>query len=540
MSKMDRKVKEEYKNKNKVVNFMNGISYNVNPILTLKMVTASSIFGEPQYYRDGEFAPKTARDGIFTAYRYGEISKDIIFDDMEGKKTSEIMEDVIDKALDYDFLETLKWAETLRYEYNMRLNPQIIMVRAAKHPKRKEFTKQNPKLFDNINQKVMSRADEPASQLTYWLYRNKSKNSIPSILKRGWAKRLSNATKYELYKYKNKGIGIIDTVRICHANSEYIDELMQTGNLTVEEKTWESLRSQNFTWKEILKEINLGHMALLRNLRGIFSEIDDKDFCIEIMDKLKKGVKNGKQFPFRYFSAMKAIQNFDINHKALILNTLEECIDISLQNMPRLKGKTMCLSDNSGSAWCTFQSEYGTMTIAEIDNLSSVITAALSDEGYVGKFGDKLKNFSILKRNGILSTAEKISLDKGKDVGLNTENGIWLFFDEAIKKKNNWDNIFIYSDQQAGHGGLYGTDSSKYKEYSIHNGRYIDVYKLIKKYRKEVNPKVNIYSVQTAGYSNVVVPENCYRTSILYGWTGNEIVYADIINKLWDECEKNN
>ena len=36
-----------------VVNFMQGESYRIGPLDTLKMVTASSIFGEPSYYRAG-------------------------------------------------------------------------------------------------------------------------------------------------------------------------------------------------------------------------------------------------------------------------------------------------------------------------------------------------------------------------------------------------------------------------------------------------------------------------------------------------------
>ena len=36
-----------------VKNFMGGDSYVINPLDTLKMITASSIFGEPSYYRDG-------------------------------------------------------------------------------------------------------------------------------------------------------------------------------------------------------------------------------------------------------------------------------------------------------------------------------------------------------------------------------------------------------------------------------------------------------------------------------------------------------
>lgn len=535
---MAKKVKE---NSKAVNNFMNGISYKVNPLETLKIVTASSIFGEPQYYRRGEFAEAKIRDGIFKSSYLPLLKDDLIFKDFDGKKTSDIMEEVIDNSLDFDFDGTLKWAKELRTKFNMRLNPQIIMVRASIHSKRKGYTQTHKGEFDKINQIIMSRADEPASQLTYWLYKNNNKNKIPSILKRSWAKKLSSTSRYELYKYKNKGIGLIDTIRICHANSKYIDELMKTGTIEIEQNktTWEALRSEGKGWNEIINTIDIQHMALLRNLRGIFTEIDNREATLKLLDKLKLGVLKGKQFPFRYFSAIKAIQNSNVYNKILICDTLEECIDISTSNLPKLAGKTICLSDNSGSAWGTFNSEYGSVTIAEIDNLSSVITAFNSDEGYVGKFGDKIEYYPILKRNGILNQAQTICADGYKKIGGNTENGIWLFFSNAIKNKEHWDNIFIYSDQQAGHGGLYGINSSEYSNYRFDSkSKYIDIYKLICEYRK-INPNVNVFSIQTAGYNNVLVPENCYRTSILYGWTGKELIYADIINTLWDNICNN-
>lgn len=535
---MAKKVKE---NSKAVNNFMNGISYKVNPLETLKIVTASSIFGEPQYYRRGEFAEAKIRDGIFKSSYLPLLKDDLIFKDFDGKKTSDIMEEVIDNSLDFDFDGTLKWAKELRTKFNMRLNPQIIMVRASIHSKRKGYTQTHKGEFDKINQIIMSRADEPASQLTYWLYKNNNKNKIPSILKRSWAKKLSATSRYELYKYKNKGIGLIDTIRICHANSKYIDELMKTGTIEIEQNktTWEALRSEGKSWNKIINTIDIQHMALLRNLRGIFTEIDDREATLKLLDKLKLGVLKGKQFPFRYFSAIKAIQNSNVYNKILICDTLEECIDISTSNLPKLTGKTICLSDNSGSAWGTFNSEYGSVTIAEIDNLSSVITAFNSDEGYVGKFGDKIEYYPISKRNGILNQTQTICADGYEKIGGNTENGIWLFFSNAIKNKEHWDNIFIYSDQQAGHGGLYGINSSEYSNYRFDSkSKYIDIYKLICEYRK-INPNVNVFSIQTAGYNNILVPENCYRTSILYGWTGKELIYADIINSLWDNICNN-
>ncbi|MCL2310947.1 MAG: hypothetical protein FWC41_00450 [Firmicutes bacterium] len=539
------KMVKSLENKNKVTNFMGGISYEINPLDTLKMITASSIFGEPAYYRTGEFETKKIID---SAYKINElfVNYSIIDKRYEGKKTSDIMENAIDAALTYDFKATLEWAIVLRHDYYMRLNPQVIMVRASTHPDRIKFTKKYPGDFNRINKLVMSRADEPATQLTYWLYRAKSKKKIPSILKRSWANKLSSLSRYELYKYKNAGLGIIDTVRVCHANSKDIDELMKTGTLKMaeEKSTWETLRSQGKSWLEIINTIDLPSMALTRNIRGIFTEINNINICHDLMNKLKVRVGRGKQFPFRYWSAMKAIElASDVNHKSIILDTLEECIDIAIKQLPKLEGKTMCLSDNSGSAWGTFNSEYGSVTIAEIDNLSSVITAMNSDEGYVGKFGDRLIIKSVLKRNGALSQTRELTRNRDSDVGGSTENGIWLFFDNAIQKKVHWDNIFIYSDQQAGHGGLYGTDED-FKKYKVKgfavgtNSRYIDVNKLIVAYRKEVNPKVNVFSIQTAGYDNVCIPEYGYRTNILYGWTGKELQFAKTIIDFWNDKEK--
>lgn len=547
MSKMSKAVKAERAKKelhleNAVENFMGGTSYKLDPLETLKMISASSIFGEPSYYRDSEtsesYSSRITRK--FEPYFIDAFMKDF-YSGVSKKSTDKIFTEAIDKALDFDFGKTIEFAAELRNNYFMRLNPQVIMVRAAIHPKRAEFTSKNPGKFAEIEKKVMSRADEPLTQLTYYMHLNGDKNKLPTILKKSIAEKLSSLKKYDVNKYKNSEIGMINAVRISHAHSEVLDELMKTGSVEVEtgDKTWEQKRSAGACWEDILMEDTFGHMALLRNLRNIFTEIDDIELCKKTMDKLKKGVKNGKQFPYRYYNAYKMIENSSVNHKSIILDALEECIDISIDNLPKLKGKTMCLSDNSGSAWGGFTSEYGSTVVAEIDNLSSVITGMCSDEAEVGKFGDKLIKFPISKRNGALSQAKALTEKRYSDVGGNTEGGIWIFFRDAIKNKTKYDNIFIYSDMQAGTGGLYGTveHKSEYRnEFSV-NGGYINVYALINKYRKEVNPKVNVYTVQTAGYDNNLIPVNNYRNTILYGWTGKESLYADKMNAFWDEVD---
>ena len=356
---------------------------------------------------------------------------------------------------------------------------------------------------------------------------------------------MSSLSAYAVNKYKNAEIGMINAVRLTHANSKVIDELMRTGTVTVteEQQTWEQKRSSGMLWREIVETTNLGHMAMLRNLRNVFSEVDDIQFCMAYLEKLKNGVPEGKQFPFRYYSAYQAVQKEkDIYCKEEILKALEECLDIAIANMPVLKGKTMCLSDNSGSAWGAITSEYGSVTIAEIDNLSSVIAAVCSEEGEVGKFGNLLKRFPVAK-TGILQQAEQITKGGYADVGGETEGGIWKFFRDAIKHKEYYDNIFIFSDQQAGTGGLYGTkeDTAEYRKSGYYCGggyfTFVNVYKLILDYRRKVNPKVNVFSVQTAGYHNILLPQMSYRCAMLTGWTGKEIPFAAEYIRQWNQLE---
>jgi hypothetical protein len=186
----------------------------------------------------------------------------------------------------------------------------------------------------------------------------------------------------------------------------------------------------------------------------------------------------------------------------------------------------MSLTDNSGSALGTTTSKYGSVKVNEIANLTGVLTGMVSKEGYVGIFGDRLDVMPIRKKSSIfdqVATANR----KGNGIGGGTENGIWLFFDKAIRQKEHWDHIFIYSDMQAGHGGLYGLNPLDYKDAQWpNNQRNIDVPTLINKYREEVNPNVMVFCVQVAGYQDTIVPEFYDKTYILGGWSDGVLKFA--------------
>lgn len=509
----------------KVKNFMDGNSYEGNPLTTLKIISASSIFGEPKYYIGNNSTRITNIINFLANDNF------MFFMQMKFDSVEDIMEAAIDRALEYDFKATLEYAIRLRNEFNMRLNPQIIFMRAAIHKDRAKFNEEHPGLMREVGKAIIVRPDDMKNQLDYYVSENGSKKLLPGVVKRIWTERLTNMSEYQVAKYKAKGI--IDLTRIANTRkirlkNKAINTLMETGTIKLDEsnQTWEKLKSEGKNWEEILKTIKVPHMALLRNLRKIEEEVEDARLLDNVAKWLVAGVERGRQFPFRYYTALQHVNSSRFE------KALKDCMDAAMANFPTLKGKTMSLSDNSGSAWGSFNSEYGTITVAEIGNLSSVMTAINSDEGYVGAFGDKLNAFKIDSDN-VLTMHNKLN-SEGKKVGASTENGIWLFWDQAIKNKEHWDNVFIYSDMQAGHGGLFGLNISAYRE-SSYNGRYIDVIALINKYREEVNPKVNVFSVQTAGYSNSVMPETAYRTAILTGWTGKEAVYAAEMINIWEE-----
>jgi hypothetical protein len=162
--------------------------------------------------------------------------------------------------------------------------------------------------------------------------------------------------------------------------------------------------------------------------------------------------------------------------------------------------------------------------------------------GHIGVFGDALKIYTVDKQKPLLKQLTKIN-KLGSTVGGGTENGIWIFFKDSLLQKRKYDNIFIYSDMQAGHGGLYGCDKIDEQFLIKTNGnhsdtKYIDVLELTSEYRKIVYSKVNMFSVQIAGYDNSVLPECIYRGAVLAGWTGKEVVYAHELISLWNDIEK--
>lgn len=508
-------------------NWMAGISYDVsNPLVKLRMAAASCFFGEPKYYGEGRVADaghRAASAKSIVAKLAKSLGLGLPVEWVEQPKSS-MLEKAIDEALTYDPKGTLEIAVALRHEDDIRVTPQVIMVRAAHHDKVRGTS-----LIREYAPKIMVRADEPSTQLAYQVQMYGGK-PIPNSLKRAWKAFMERQGEYQLAKYRMESRlkKTVDVINVCHAKSDAIDKLMK-GTLKLEENTWESLISAKGStkeaWSEALDKFLLnpkGHMALLRNLRNLDSHglVDAK-----VLQALKDGVAAGNQLPFRYWSAYNAMKA-QSGVSGAILDAVEDCLKLSVSNVPHFEGKVASLCDNSGSAQGATTSELGSVKVNHIANLTGVITGMASEDGYVGIFGDKLDMQPVRKNSSIFDQVEKLN-HIGAGIGQGTENGIWLFWDKAIKEKQHWDHVFIYSDMQAGHGGLYGLDASQYRGYTWGgSGKYIDVAKLVADYRAQVNKNVMVYMIQVAGYDDTLVPEVYDKTVVLGGWGSGILKYA--------------
>jgi len=374
---------------------------------------------------------------------------------------------------------------------------------------------------------IIKRADEPATVVAYYISKHGSKKNFPVALKRALKDTLEGYKDYHLAKYRmeNRVVKTVDAVRISHATSDSISKLMK-GELKLKEDTWESIISLEGSTKEAWTKAvdKMGHMALLRNIRNLVKAgVSEKVWLQKLID----GSETGMQLPFRYFSAY----NANSDAPASVQDAIETCLEKSLKNLPYFKGKVMSLVDNSGSTGGTPISSMSGVKVNQIGNLMGVLTSKVSDDGYVGVFGDRLEVKTIRKKSSVFDSHKEVN-QLGKTIGGGTEHGIWLFWDKAIKEKQHWDNVFVYSDMQAGHGGLYGDGVPDKWQTGERYGDYIDVPKLISEYRNKVNKDVNVFLVQIAGYQDTIIPEFFKRTYILGGWSDKILHFAAEMIKL--------
>ena len=466
--------------------------------------STSSFAGQSSFYEDG-----TVRD-----QRLVELVRGLAVDDWDW---------------------TAKFLTWLRAEGNMRTAPILLAAEAVDaRLKAKDFGTSGSEISNRqLISNVLLRADEPGELLAYWLQTHG--RAIPQPIKRGIADavaRLYTERGFLRYDSSASGVRFGDVIELTHPKVAY-DKANYQGHLyrwaisarhnrteeppeqlraitarrrlnalspaakreLIEKATfempvplqraiagqWEWLKSwagsdvdNRLIWELLVPE--MGYMALLRNLRNLDQAGVSNETIDYVVKKLSdpEEVAKSRQLPFRFYSAY--LNAPSDNWKLALSRGLQA----SLNNVPKLNGRTLILVDTSGSMRSTISQQSSVQCVQQA--MVFGVALAHANQGNVDLWGWASGQFKhdIPRGASVLAEVQRMDRLVGT-VGMGTEMAA------AVQRGyQGHDRVIILSDMQAfPAGGRYGGYGYGYQTVG-----------------ESVPAHVPIYCFNLAGYSN--------------------------------------
>jgi hypothetical protein len=471
----------------KTTNYEGGVAFKVEPITELYLRVATCLVNEPKFYGDSN----------------ADLERIIELVDIVGKKDPEFV---------------LQLASYARNVLHLRSIPIVLLAESSANDNTRPFVRE-------YTPQIIQRADEPAELISYIKSKignigDQDQNTmLPNSIRKGLNLALRKFTTYHFAKYagKNNDVSMRDVFRLVHPRP-FTKQQQDLYKAIANEKlapaeTWETYISQHGsdrrTWEYIMPKMPI--MAILRNLRNFIDNDCDLDPAIQkLLDE--KTILNSKQFPFRFYTAYKAIENKYNRKVGRLLSALDTAMDIAVKNVPRLDGITAIFVDNSGSMDHNL-SEKSEVTYREVGGMLGAIASTMSPDNYFMVFGSNIAPVNFSGRDSILTRAEK---SIRTDVGGSTN--AYLCFQWLIMNKVPVDRILLFSDMQC-------YDSQPSWDYYNSRPNSDSIAKQWNQYKKTVNQNAKLYSFDVSGYGTAQTPQGDPNVLLVGGWTENILKY---------------
>ena len=385
--------------------------------------------------------------------------------------------------------------------------------------------------------KIVHRPDDMLEIMA--AYQAKRGGNPTNAMKKGFAKTFDRFDGYQLAKYRGDGkaVKLVDLVNLVRPvpnarNAEALKALV-AGTLR-NTATWEAKLTEAGqtaqteadkavrkaeAWEELITERKIGYFALLRNLRNIVECVRPEvlDAALELLTD-RNLLRKSLVLPFRFLSAYAEIEklaaagSFESEKRRIdkVLAAIEKAATLAVDNLPTLEGRTVILSDNSGSmtgdsGGASLVSRMSRTKTSDIANLFAVMYWMKAEDTLVGLFGDHLIYPELKRGAGLFENFKRVDAEKDK-CGPSTERGIFDLFERLVRERIQADTIVIFSDTQIGDGcGWYDSKGNRGKQ-------FMD---LFAKYR-EMYPHTMIYSVDLRGYGTTVFDGSVIKIA---GWS---------------------
>jgi 60 kDa SS-A/Ro ribonucleoprotein len=308
----------------------------------------------------------------------------------------------------------------------------------------------------------------------------------------------------------NKEIKLRDAMFLTHPSPVDTDEahlFEKIANNTLKTPdTWEvSLSkadnvSKKEKWERLIDEGKLGYMAALRNLRNIVeANVYNLNKVLEQIQEPENVIKS-KQFPFRFLSAWKAVEELPTFMGEGILDSLENAIRTSVCNIKGFheRDNIYIAIDTSGSMTDTL-SEKSEVTYMDVAMVMGMLLKTKCDKVISGIFGDDYMTINLPSRD-ILMNVDKLKSLEGK-VGYST-NG-YLAIEYLINTKLMADKVMMFTDCQ-----LWDSHEWGYESLSDYWHKY-----------KKINPKAELYLFDMAGYGYTPISIQEPGVYLIAGWS---------------------
>lgn len=300
-------------------------------------------------------------------------------------------------------------------------------------------------------QDVVQRPDDMGELLSLFIL-NKGKKVLPKVLKQGLADCWPKFTRYQLQKYKGKGAYTLkDIMRLTHPKPENDEQALLWRQLVKDElppaDTWEVALSagadKKETFERLLKENQLGYLALLRNLRNMDQSNVDKDL-VKSAILARKGAK--KILPFSYIAAARHAPTFE--------QELDIAMQAGLGDLPAFNGETIILVDVSGSMLSPLSSR------SEMQRIDAAcgVAALFNGKARIFSFSDKVVEIPPRKGMALVDAITNSQPTHGTRLG------------DAINYVNTLphDRLIVITDEQSSN---YSKPAAP-KAYMINVGTY--------------------------------------------------------------------
>jgi len=393
-----------------------------------------------------------------------------------------------------------------------------------------EISKRHPRLFRKVAARVCKNPHDWQQFID--VARSKTiRKGVGSALKKRMIEALSEMSVYHAMKYpkavedminiarphedvnptviryikrkEHEGDEQLEALKIVKTsdNEDEIIEAIERGRLPYEVVTGSVKKMTSRIWEALLYQAP--YFNLIRNLNnfgrnGVFNKRENLDYAVRrITDE--KAIKQSKLFPFRFYAAASMLVDFKGKDK--IKNALLQALELSISNVPTLKGKVAIASDISGSMSSTLTGDYSVVQCVDLVGLfTGCLIKRCESLPIVLPFNHEVQEdiaAKVLSKETIFDIAKCFFASGGTSLSAPVE---WL-----IDKREAVDYFIAFTDNEQWVGRSFLE-------------AYLD-------YKQTVAPGCKAYLVTLLPYRDFPAPPQIEDVYFVYGWSDAVLKY---------------